>query len=116
MDDEIVPLGGISVSNDAVVDMVHSIISQSYGADGTSPLRWFKGFFGMLNTDFFKKGIRAKTVGSKVIIDLDLVIEEGVNPSEVASALADRIEYELDKYLSVDVGEVNIHLKDISRD
>jgi uncharacterized alkaline shock family protein YloU len=106
-------LGRISISHEAVAHIVGRIAAEAYGVVGMAPrnprerLRF---------RDRLRQGI---TVGGSakegVTIELNVVVEYGLNLAEVASTLRNRVRYEVERLTGLPVAEVEVKIQDVRR-
>jgi uncharacterized alkaline shock family protein YloU len=106
-------LGRISISHDAVAHIVGRVAEEAYGVVGMLS----RGRVGRLLTrDRWRQGI---TVGSAadagITIELDIVVEYGLNLAEVASTVRNRVRYEVERLTGLRVASVDVRIQDVRR-
>ena len=106
------PLGRISISHEAVAQIVGHIAAEAYGVVGMAPRTPRE----RLTRDRLRQGI---TVGGSaeegVTIDLHVVVEYGLNLAEVASTLRNRVQYEVERLTGLPIAEVDVRIQDVKR-
>ena len=107
------PLGRISISHEAVAHIVGRVAEEAYGVVGMVS----RGRVGRLLTrDRWRQGI---TVGSAadagITIELDIVVEYGLNLAEVASTVRNRVRYEVERLTGLRVASVDVRIQDVRR-
>src|SRR5262249_15200044 len=99
------PLGRISISNDAVAHIVGRVVAEAYGVVGMASRA--KSVGRLLTRDRWKQGI---TVGGSaedgVTIELNVIVEYGLNLAEVASTVRNRVRYEVERLTGLPVASV----------
>ena len=106
------PLGRISISGDAIAQIVGHTVTSSYGVVGMSA----RGRVGrLLSRDRLKQGIVVGADGDALAIDLYVVVEHGLNLAEVASGVRNRVTYELERLTGLRVASVDVHIQDVRR-
>ena len=106
------PLGRISISNDAVAHIVGRVAAEAYGVVGMGSR--VKRVGRLLARDRWKQGI---TVGGNaetgVTIELDVIVEYGLNLAEVASTVRNRVRYEVERLTGLAVASVEVRIQDV---
>jgi len=107
------PLGRISISHEAVAQIVGRVAAEAYGVVGMSPRNPRER---LLSRDRLRQGI---TVGGSaeegVAIELNVVVEYGLNLAEVASTLRNRVQYEVERLTGLPVAEVEVRIQGVRR-
>ncbi|MDO8885339.1 Asp23/Gls24 family envelope stress response protein [Candidatus Oleimmundimicrobium sp.] len=104
-------LGQINVANDVIADLAGHVALESYGIAGMASPSAKVEVAQILTRDKLKKGVNVKVLNDKVEIDLYIIIEHGTNLSEVARNLVERVKYEVEKYVELEVDNVEIHIQ-----
>ena len=60
-----------------------------------------------------RRGIHVGRDGDAVTIDLNVVVEYGLNLAEVASTLRNRVTYEVERLTGLEVASVEVHIQDV---
>ena len=104
------PLGRISISHDAVADIVGRVATEAYGIVGMASRKR------LLTRNPLRQGV---TVGASsddgVTIELSVVVEYGLNLAEVASTLRNRVQYEVERLTGLRVASVEVRIQDVRR-
>ena len=105
------PLGRISISHEAVAHIVGRVAAEAYGVVGmASPRRR------LFSRDRLRQGITVGGSGEDgVTIELAVVVEYGLNLTEVASTLRNRVEYEVERLTGLRVASVEVRIQDVRR-
>jgi len=105
------PLGRISISHDAVAQIVARTASEAYGIVGMAPGAASAGSF-----PADRRGIDlGGTSADGVAIELRVVVEYGLNLAEVASTVRNRVRYEVERLTGLTVASVVVHIEDVRR-
>jgi uncharacterized alkaline shock family protein YloU len=108
------PLGRISISNDAVAHIVGRVAAEAYGVVGMASRA--KGVARLLARDRWKQGITVGRSGEgAVTIELNVVVEYGLNLAEVASTVRNRVRYEVERLTGLEVASVEVRIQDVRR-
>ena len=104
------PLGRISISHEAVAHIVGRVATEAYGVVGMASRKR------LLSRDPLRQGI---TVGGSaddgVSIELNVIVEYGLNLAEVASTLRNRVQYEVERLTGLRVAGVEVRIQDVRR-
>jgi uncharacterized alkaline shock family protein YloU len=104
------PLGRISISHDAVAHIVGRVAAEAYGVVGMASRKR------LLTRDRLRQGIVVGGSGDDgVTIELNVVVEYGLNLAEVASTLRNRVQYEVERLTGLRVASVEVRIQDVRR-
>jgi uncharacterized alkaline shock family protein YloU len=106
------PLGRISISNEAVAHIVGRVAAEAYGVVGMAP----RNPRDRLTRDRLRQGISVGGSAEEgVTIELNVVVEYGLNLKEVGSTLRNRVEYEVERLTGLTVADVDVRIQDVRR-
>jgi uncharacterized alkaline shock family protein YloU len=106
------PLGRISISHEAVAHIVGRVAAEAYGVVGMAP----RNPRDRLTRDRLRQGITVGgTAAEGVTIEVTVVVEYGLNLTEVASTLRNRVRYEVERLTRLPVAEVEVRIQDVKR-
>jgi uncharacterized alkaline shock family protein YloU len=105
--------GVIRISDDVIADLAGYAALQTFGVVGMASPTVRDGVAQLLSRDRLRKGIRVSGEDGVKRVDLFVILEHGTSLAEVARNLADRVRYVLEKYGSVRVSEVEVHVQGI---
>jgi uncharacterized alkaline shock family protein YloU len=100
-------LGRITISSDAIAHIVGETARECYGVVAMAGRRWLP--------DRPTRGIEIHREGDEVTIDLHVVVEYGLNLTEVASTVRNRVAYEVGRLTGLPVRAVEVHIDDVRR-
>jgi uncharacterized alkaline shock family protein YloU len=104
-------LGTISVSSEAIAQIVGHVAAESYGIVGMAGRRFPR----LPGRDRLTDGIEVKRRDGGVEIDLHVVVEYGLNLAEVAATVRSRVAYEVERLTGLTVAAVEVHIEDVRR-
>ena len=110
MSDETNPLGSIYISPRAIATLAHQAALESYGVVGLAPKNLANGLSHVLVNDP-ARGIEVHYDGSRINIDIYVVIEYGTRITSVASSVQNTVRYHVEKALGLSVNCVNVHVR-----
>jgi uncharacterized alkaline shock family protein YloU len=99
-------LGTISVSAGAIAQVVGRAALESYGVVAlASASRW-----GRWLPRGETKGVHVEQRDGGVVVDLHVVVEQGLNLTEVGSAIRARVVHEIERHTGLTVAGVEVHV------
>jgi uncharacterized alkaline shock family protein YloU len=107
------PLGRITISNEAVGQIVGHTAAECYGVVGMAARGGRVGR--LLARDRLTQGIDVSRDEGGVGIDLHVVVEYGLNLAEVAATVRSRVAYEVERLTGLRVARVEVHIEDVRR-
>ena len=107
------PLGRISISHEAVAHIVGRVAAEAYGVVAMAARNPRDR---LLTRDRLRQGISVGgSADEGVTIELNVVVEYGLNLAEVASTLRNRVRYEVERLTGLRVAEVEVLIQDVRR-
>ncbi len=105
------PLGRITIASDVVAQIVGHTVAESYGVVGT----FSRGVGRLLGRDRVTRGISVGQDDGRVTIELNLVVEYGLNLAEIGASVRSRVAYEVERLTGLAVAAVEVHIEDVRR-
>ena len=106
------PLGRITIANDVVAQIVGHTAAECYGVVGTATRGRLPR---VLARDRVTQGISVGGGADGVTIELNVVVEHGLNLAEVASTVRNRVAYEVERLTGLPVASVDVRIQDVRR-
>ena len=106
------PLGRITISNEAVAQIVGHTAAECYGVVGMASRGRLPR---VLARDRLTQGITVGREGRGVRVDVYVIVEYGLNLAEVASTVRNRVAYEVERLTGLEVTAVEVHIEDVRR-
>ena len=103
--------GTLKVSNDCIADLAGYAALEFYGVVGMAEIDDKAGIVHLLPTYRLRKGIDVGSEAGTVVVDLHVVVEQGVNMSSVSSNLQSSVKFILGKIAELDDVEVRVHIE-----
>jgi uncharacterized alkaline shock family protein YloU len=103
--------GKLRVSNDCIADLAGYAAMECYGVVGMAVTDTQNGVLHLLPAQRLRKGIGVSYEGSTVIVDLHVVIEQGVNMASVSKNLQDSVRFLLKKIAEFEDVDVRVHIE-----
>ena len=102
-------LGTVSVTSEAIAQIVGHVAAESYGIVGMAGRRFPR----LPGRDRLTDGIEIKARDGGVEIDLHVVVEYGLNLAEVAATVRNRVAYEVERQTGLSVVSVEVRIEDV---
>lgn len=103
--------GALKVSNDVIADLAGYAALECYGVVGMAALDDKAGIVHLLPTYRLRKGIDVSSEAGTVVVDLHVVVEQGVNMSSVSSNLESSVKFILGKIAELEDVDVHVHIE-----
>ena len=103
--------GTLKVSNDCIADLAGYAALECYGGVGMAVTDQQEGVARLLPTYRLRKGIGVTAEGDHVVVDLHVVVEQGVNMSSVSGNLVSSVKFILRQIAELDDVEVLVHVE-----
>jgi uncharacterized alkaline shock family protein YloU len=100
-------LGRVAVSTHAVEQIVGLATAESYGVVALAGRRRLSRLFPW----GIRKGIDVAQREDGLAIELRVVVEHGLKLAEVATAVRERVLYELERMVGLPVAELEVHIE-----
>ncbi len=104
-------LGRVSISTEAVAQVVGHVAAESYGIVGMAGRRFPR----RPGRDRLTDGIDVRAHNGGIEIDLHVVVEYGLNLAEVAATVRTRVAYEVERQTGLSVTAVEVRIEDVRR-
>ncbi len=104
------PIGNIYTSHQAIATVASQTALQSYGVVGLAAKNFAEGIAQALVKDPMM-GIDVHYDGTKIKLDLFIIIEYGTNIKMVASSVADSVKFMVERTIGIPVTNVNVHVR-----
>ena len=111
-------LGRITISPDAIAQIVGRVAAECYGVVGMSlrapgPAR--ERVTRLLPKGKPGRGIVVRNEGGAVALELYVVVAYGLNLAEVAGTVRSRVAYEVERLTGLRVASVDVHIQNVKR-
>ncbi|MDO4370020.1 MAG: Asp23/Gls24 family envelope stress response protein [Clostridia bacterium] len=106
-------LGLVTVDDDVLVRVAGYAALDCYGIVGMASKRSTDGIVQLMGRENIGRGVKIRTSGDKVDIDLFIIVEYGISISAVAASIIETVKYKVERFAGVPVGRVNVCVEDI---
>ena len=104
-------LGTIDVHPVAIASVASDAVLECYGVVGMAADVLRDGLAELLQRGSYHRGVEARVVDQRIVIDLYVIMEYGVRISEVAHNIMSTVKFRVEKALGMPVSEVNVHVQ-----
>lgn len=105
----------ILFSDDVIAELAGLAAIESYGVVGMTDPSWARSVSRLLTRSHLKKGVRVTRQENSVNVELNVIIEYGVNLVEVSKNLIERVTYEINRHTGLKVASVEVIVRGIRR-
>lgn len=103
--------GSLRVSNDVIADLAGYAALECYGVVGMAATDDQEGVAHLLPTYRLRRGIGVSTEKGHVVVDLHVILEEGVNMASVSANLVSTVKFILNQIAELSQVEVRVHIE-----
>lgn len=89
---------------------------KSYGIVGMASKNAKEGIFELLKMDFVSKGVAVRIEDEAITIDLNVILEYGMQIEVVAQNIVDNVKYNIKNLTGLDVNHVNVIVQGVRID
>ena len=107
------PLGEIVVSNALVADLVGTAVGDCYGIVGMAFRNTTDGLVNLLKKEALSKGIRVVSQKNRMIIDIHIIVEYGVNIPVICENLIENVKFSVEAATGFQVEKINVYVEGI---
>ncbi len=104
--------GNIRISNSVLVKIIANVATGCYGVVGLTAAGGGK-VLNPNNISSLSKGVKVKSEGGKLFIDLHIATTYGINMNTVSESIRSSVKYQLEHFTGVDVGKFNVHVETV---
>ena len=109
-------LGTIVIDPEVISTIAGSSALKSYGIVGMASKNTKEGFFELLKLDFISKGIVVNIEDDIITINLNVILEYGMQIEVVAQNIVDNVKYNIKNLTGLDVEHVNVIVQGVRID
>ena len=106
-------LGLVTVNDDVLVRVAGYAALDCYGIVGMASKRSTDGIVQLMGKENLGRGVKIRTSGDKVDIDLFIIVEYGISIVEVCKIIKSQVCYKIENMTGAKVRKVNISVEGI---
>ena len=101
-------LGLIAVNSDVYTNIAGYAATNCFGVKGMAQRNMKDGIVGLLKKENMARGVKISFDGDRVVIEIHIVVEHGVNIPAVCQSIMSEVRYNVERFTKVKVKEVNV--------
>lgn len=109
-------IGKIQITESVIAAVAGTAATQCYGLVGMGARGLQLGRAMFQRGDDPERGVKVSVDGDKVIIDLHVVVQYGVNIAEVAHNVMEQVKYAVEEHCGLEVAQVNVNVEGVRVD
>ncbi|WP_077597797.1 Asp23/Gls24 family envelope stress response protein [Olsenella urininfantis] len=102
--------GSLKVSNDCIADLAGYAALECYGVVGMTATDEQEGIVRLLPTYRLRKGVGVSVQDGRVVVDLHVMVEMGINMSSVSDNLVSSVKFLLAQIAELKDVDVRVHI------
>ena len=103
--------GNLKVSNDCIADLAGYAALECYGVVGMAVTDHEEGVTRLLPTTRLSRGVDVSAEDGHLVVDLHVVVEQGVNMSAITSNLISSVKFLLGRIAELEDVDVRVHIE-----
>ena len=105
--------GTLRVSNDCIADLAGYAALECYGVVGMAMSDAENGVTRLLPFNRLRNGIDVAVENGRIVVDIHVVLEHGVNMSSVVANLVSSVKFILKQIAELDDVDVRVHIEGV---
>ncbi|MEG1875453.1 MAG: Asp23/Gls24 family envelope stress response protein [Angelakisella sp.] len=103
-------LGSVEISQEYFANLVGRAASECFGVSGmiSSPYQGIKSMISSKESP--DRGVRVRTDGGKLVIELHIAVTYGVNISAIVKSIVHKVRYTVEQSTGFHVAKVNVYV------
>lgn len=106
-------LGKVRVAEEVVALMAGMAAAECYGLVGMAPRTVQEGISGLLKREDMARGVSVRIEDEEAVIELHVVVQYGVNISQVSRNVMEQVKYAVETLCGLKVKQVNVHVRGV---
>ena len=106
-------LGDVVVSNEVIASIAGAVAAKCYGVVGMASKSKKDGIVRLLKKENMSKGIRVTTEENGIVIDMNIIVEYGVNIHAICDSIIHNVSYQLEHHAGLKVCRVNVQVESV---
>lgn len=106
-------LGQINIADNVIAVIAGMAATECYGLVGMASRNFQDGLAELLGREQFDRGVDVRLEGDQLEIDLYIIVEYGINITEVAYNVMEKVKYTVENLVGIKVSRINIHVQGV---
>lgn len=100
--------GKIVISDKTIEKFISNVAMDCYGIVEFSANGWFDSVISLLSIGKDTKGVKVRSFGDRIFIDLAVIVKYGVSIKAVVEALKESVKYKVERFTGMIVDTINV--------
>jgi uncharacterized alkaline shock family protein YloU len=105
--------GQVVITDRAIADIVGWTVLECYGVVGMASPTMARGVARALTRDKLHQGIIVEQEGDRLMVDLYVIVEYGLNVAEVAGNVRSQVSYNVQRTTGRQISDLHIHVQGV---
>ena len=105
--------GTVSVENSVIARIAGAVANKCYGVVGRDSRRKKDGIVRLLKGDSITKGIKVSVEGSAIVIEMNIVVEYGVNIHAICDSIVHNVKYKVEAFTGMEIEKIDIFVEGV---
>lgn len=108
-------LGNIEVNDNYFSDLIGHTVTSCFGVAGMANCGASQGLraFFFRRRNYLDQGVRVKSVGNELVLDLHIFVTYGVNIAAIVDSITNKVRYTVERSTSLAVKKINVYVDGI---
>ena len=102
------PNGTIEISHEYFSNLIGHAASSCYGVAGMAASGTAQGLISMLGQEQLTRGVKVKSVGGELYIELHIIVTYGVNITAIVKSIVKKVSYTIEEATGLKVSSVDV--------
>lgn len=107
--------GKIAISNRTIAKFISHVGMDCYGIVQIAPRNCLDAMTSAIKYGKDVKGVKVRSVGDRITIDMVVIVKFGVSVKAVVEALKESIKYKVERFTGMIVDTINVRVKGIKK-
>ena len=105
--------GKITISDKTIERFVHQVALDCYGMVAFASKNFWELLLGFFKKGSVERGVKVRTVGDRIYIDVSVILKYGVSIKAVVEALKESVKYKVERFTGMLVNAIDVNVKGI---
>ena len=108
-------LGNIEIDESYFSDLIGHTVTNCFGVSGMANCGASQGLraFFFRQKKYLDQGVRVKSVGNELILELHIFVTYGVNIAAIVDSITNKVQYTVERATSLAVKKINVYVDGI---
>ena len=105
--------GKITISEKTIERFVYQVALDCYGMVDFANRGVLDFVLGLFSNGSIIKGVKVRTLGDRIYVDMSVILKYGVSIKAVVEALKESVKYKVERFTGMLVNAINVNVKGI---